>query len=83
MIKLELWEVTPRNPTGELKFFHKEKSYTIHYYNRDPYAKGFGNGFGTLLKAESTPSYLIKNKDAWYYGTYVEIKRKLFGVKDG
>jgi len=76
MITLELDEVTPRIPSGDLKFFIGDSLYVIFYYNKDPY-KALQSSPGYLSIPESYPSYLIKGENCWYYGTYTELKDKL------
>lgn len=76
MKKFELWEISPRSKMGDLNFHIEGKLYIIYYFNRDPYIPiqlwpGYYEG------AESYPSYLVKRKDCWLYGTYVEIKIEL------
>ena len=76
MKRFELWEVSPRLKMGDLNFYINEKLYIIYYFNRDPYVP-IQVYPGLFFKGESYPSYLVKNKDFWIYGTYGEIKIEL------
>ena len=80
MIKLDLSEVSPKRPQGELQFFIKDNTQIVFYYNRNPYSGSIEYNAGYFIKAESLPSYFVKVEEYWIYGSYTEIKQFLSSV---